>query len=432
MSEARKPPATARPHSGGMTIAEKILARRSGKSRVGPGDLVTVDVDTVILFDNNFMPNRWREILALNDPDRIIVVFDHRVPAPNAQVASAQRTGRAFVERFGIRRFHDVGAHQGISHQLVADHGYALPGSVLLCSDSHTCSAGVFNCLARGVGQPDIVLAAVKHETWFQVGETVRYTLTGQLPRAVTTKDAFLQIAGTHGDHATQNIEFGGPGIAALSISARKTLTTMAAELSAEFATFEPDPVMIDWVRARNPAPFEAVYPDADARYAAVRDVELSTLEPLVALPDSVIGNSRPVAEAAGIRIDQAFIGSCANGTLEDLTLAAQVVAGRQVAPGVRFIVTPGSQQIYRDALRSGVIAQLAEAGAVITPPTCGACGGGHLGALGPDETCITATTRNFKGRMGDPSARIFMASPVTVAASALTGLITDPREFLQ
>ncbi len=415
-----------------MTVAEKILARHAGRDRVGPGDLVTVDVDTVVLFDNNFMPNRWREILAIDDPSRIIVVFDHRAPAPNAQVAAAHRTGRAFATRWGITRLHDVGATQGIAHQLVADHGYALPGSVLLCSDSHTCSAGVFNCIARGVGQPDIVLAAIRHQTWFQVGATVRYELHGTLARAVTTKDAFLQMAGVHGDHATQNVEFGGPGIAGLSISARKTLTTMAAELSAEFATFEPDPVLLEWVRARNDAPFEPAWPDADARYAAVRRVDLSALEPLVAFPDTVIGNSHPVAAAAGTKIDQAFVGSCANGTLEDLALAAQVVSGRTVAPGVRFIVTPASQTVWRDAARTGILATLADAGAVITPPTCGACGGGHLGALGPDEVCITATTRNFKGRMGDPTARIYMGSPATVAASALTGTITDPREFLQ
>lgn len=415
----------------GMTIAEKILARRSGQARVGPGDLVTVPVDTVILFDNNFMQNRWREILKVNDPDSIIVVFDHRVPAATQQSATAQRIGREFVARFGIKRFHDVGYDQGISHQLVADHGYALPGDVLLCSDSHTCGAGVFNCIARGVGQPDIVYAAVKNETWFRVGETIRYELKGTLAAAVTTKDAFLQIAGRHGDHATQNVEFGGPALAGLSISARKTLTTMAAELSAEFATFEPDDVMLDWVRARNPKPFEAVYPDADARYLAVREVDLGSLEPLVAFPDSVIENSQPVSAAAGTPIDQAFVGSCANGTLEDLTLVAQVLQGRRVSPRVRFIVTPGSQTIYREAVRNGVIGTLLDAGAVVTPATCGACGGGHMGVLGPNETCITATTRNFKGRMGDPSAKIYMGSPATVAASAIAGTITDPREFL-
>lgn len=415
----------------GMTIAEKILANKGRLKQVGPGDLVTVEVDTVILFDNNFMTNRWREILRVKDPGRIVVVFDHRVPAATQASAVAQKIGREFVAKFGIRRFHDVGYSQGISHQLVADHGYALPGSVLLCSDSHTCSAGVFNCVARGVGQPDIVYAAIKNETWFRVGETVRYEFEGRLPRAVTTKDAFLQIAGQHGDHATQNVEYGGAGMQYLSINARKTLTTMSAELSAEFATFEPDEAMIEWVRARNPAPFEPVYPDRDAKYLAVRSVDLSALEPLVAFPDSVVGNSHTVAAAAGTAVDQAFIGSCANGTLDDLQLAAQVLEGRRVSPKVRLIVTPGSQTIYREALRLGVIATLADAGAVVTPATCGACGGGHLGLLGPNETCITASTRNFKGRMGDPSAKIYMGSPATVAASAITGVITDPREFL-
>jgi 3-isopropylmalate/(R)-2-methylmalate dehydratase large subunit len=415
----------------GMTIAEKILAKKGGLARVVPGDLVTVAVDTVILFDNNFMTNRWREILKVNDPDSLIVVFDHRVPAATQASATAHRIGREFVERFGIKRFHDVGYSQGIAHQLVADHGYALPGSVLLCSDSHTCSGGVFNCIARGVGQPDIVYAACKNETWFRVGETVSYDLVGRLPRAVTAKDAFLQIAGEYGDHATMNVEFGGAGMQGLSINARKTLTTMAAELSAEFATFEPDDVMLEWVRARNPAPFEPVFPDADANYAAVRKINLGALEPLVAYPDSVINNSRPVGDAAGTRIDQAFIGSCANGTLDDLTLAAAVLDGRRVSSKVRLIVTPASQMVYREALKQGVIATLIEAGAVVTPATCGACGGGHMGVLGPDETCITATTRNFKGRMGDPSAKIYMGSPATVAASAITGVITDPREFL-
>ena len=284
----------------GMTIAEKILAKKSGEARVAPGDLVTVEVDTVVMIDNSFTAGRWREILKLKDPDRLVVVFDHRVPASTQDSAEAHRTGRRFVEKFGIRRFHDVGYHQGISHQLVADHGYALPGSVLVCSDSHTCSAGVFNCIARGVGEPDVLYAAIKGETWFRVGETVRYELHGTLSPAVTAKDAFLQISGEHGDHATQNVEFGGPGIASLSIPARKTLTTMGAELSAEFATFEADDVMEEWLRARNPQPFECIRPDRDARYAAVRRIELSTLEPLVAFPDSVIRNSKPVAAAAG------------------------------------------------------------------------------------------------------------------------------------
>ncbi|HLF38758.1 MAG TPA: aconitase/3-isopropylmalate dehydratase large subunit family protein [Burkholderiales bacterium] len=414
-----------------MTIAEKILARKSGRKKVAPGDLVTVEVDTVVMIDNSFIASRWRNIQKVRDPARIVVVFDHRVPASTEDAAAAHRTGRQFVEKFGIKRFHDVGYDQGISHQLVADHGYALPGTVLVCSDSHTCSGGVFNCIARGVGEPDVVYSAIKGETWFRVGETVRYELAGKLSLAVTTKDAFLQIAGQHGDHATQNIEWGGPGVAGLSIAARKTLTTMSAELSAEFSTFEPDQTMLDWVRSRNPALFEPVYRDDDAKYAAVRKVDLARLEPLVAFPDSVIENSRPVAAAAGTRIDQAFIGSCANGTMDDLELTARILRGRRVAPTVRLIVTPGSQSVFREAARAGIVTALVEAGAVVTPSTCGACGGGHLGILGPNETCITASTRNFKGRMGDSSAKIYMGSPATVAASAVRGVIADPREFL-
>jgi 3-isopropylmalate/(R)-2-methylmalate dehydratase large subunit len=390
-----------------------------------------VDVDTVILFDNNFVASIWREILKLHDPERIVVTLDHRVPAPHQAAAAAHRTCRAFVKRFGIKRFHDVGHDQGISHQLVADHGYALPGSVLLCSDSHTCSAGVFNCLARGVGGPDIMYAATKGTTWFRCGETVRYELTGKLSKAVTAKDAFLQIAGVHGAHTTQNVEYGGPGIANLSINARKTLTTMSAELSAEFATFEPDEVMLSWVRARNPNAFEPVYPDADARYLAVRKIDLGGLEPLVALPDTVVNNSQPVKAVAGTRIDQAYIGSCANGTMDDLELAASVVKGRRVAAGTRLIVVPASATVYREAVKRGVIETLLDAGAMIGPPTCGACGGGHMGVLAAEEVCITSSTRNFKGRMGDPSSKVYMASPATVAASAIRGVITDPREFL-
>ena len=415
----------------GMTIAEKILARKSGQAKVGPGDLVTVKVDTVVLFDNNFMPSIWQDVLKLDYPERVLVILDHRVPAPTIQSASAHRTARQFVEKFNIARFHDVGGTQGICHQVVADQGYALPGTVLVCSDSHTCSAGAFNCIARGVGGPDVIYSAAKGETWFRVGATVRYELTGALRDGVTTKDVFLHIAGSYGDHATQNVEFGGPALASLGMSARKTLSTMGAELSCEFATFEADEVLADYLRACGATEFEPVYPDRGANYFDVRQIDLNTLEPLVALPDSVLRNSSPISAVAGTRVDQAFIGSCANGTLDDLTLAARVLAGRKVSARTRLIVTPASQHVYLQALRSGAIAALAEAGAVITNPTCGACGGAHMGLLGPDEVCITASTRNFKGRMGDPSARIYMASPATVAASAIKGVITHPGEFL-
>ena len=414
----------------GMTAIEKILARNSGLARVRPGDIVTTKVETVILFDNNFMETSWREILHVHDPAKIVVVFDHRAPASHVLSAKAHQTGRAFVKQFGIERFHDIGFHQGISHALVADHGYGLPGTVLLCSDSHTCSAGVFNLAARGVGAPDMTYAVAKGETWFRVGETIRYDLCGALRPGVSAKDVFLHLANTHGDHATMNVEYGGPALAGLSMNARRTISTMSAELSVEFATFEPDQIMIDYVQARTDAPFEPVWPDTNADYADKRVIDLNLIEPLVALPDAVLNNARAVGDVAGTDIDQAFIGSCANGTLDDLAVAARVLAGRRVADGIRLVVTPATQSIYRAAMAEGYIQTIVEAGGVVTNATCGACGGGSMGLLGPGEICITASTRNFKGRMGDAAARIYMASPATVAASAIAGVIASPMDY--
>lgn len=414
----------------GMTIAEKILARASGAATIAPGDLAVVDVDLSVMIDLSFSRSSWREVLKVHDPDKVAVVFDHEVPAATRESAAMHARGREFVRRFGIKRFHDVGPDQGISHVVVAENAYALPGTVMACSDSHTCSAGALNCVARGLGAPDLLYAITTGKTWFLVGETVRYDLTGRLAEGVSTKDLFLHIAQEYGDHANQNIEFGGPALAHLSIDARRTLTTMGAELSAEFATFEPDDVLIDYIKARNPAPFEPQYPDADAAYARRETIALDQLEPLVALPDKVVRNAVPVGQVAGEKVDQAFIGSCANGTFDDLAEAARVLAGRKVAPGVRLIVTPGSQRIFAAATRAGHIQTLLDAGAVVTPATCGACFGGHMGVLGPGETCITASTRNFKGRMGDTTARIYMASPATVAASAAAGVIAHPGKI--
>lgn len=414
----------------GMNVAEKILARSSGRSHVKPGDVVVVEFETAVLIDWTFNGNN-REILRVNDPDKVVIVFDHSVPAPDRESAQVQRYGREFAQRFGITRFHDVGAGQGISHVVVGDNGYAIPGTVLICSDSHTCAAGAFNCAARGTGAPDVAYGVTTGSTWFQVVPSVRYELRGKLSEGVSAKDLFLHIADVYGDHTNQNVEFGGPALASLPMNARRTLATMGAELSAEFVIFEPDSILIEYVKARNPIEFEPQYPDADATYAAKRAVQLDDIEPLVAQPDGVIQNSVPVRALANIRIDQAFIGSCANGMLEDLADAAKVLKGRRVAPGVRLLVTPGSQAIFRAAMDAGYVQTLMEAGAVVTPSTCGACLGGHMGVLGAGETCITSSTRNFKGRMGDPSARIYMASSATVAASAVAGTITHPGQVL-
>ncbi|MBI3515326.1 MAG: 3-isopropylmalate dehydratase large subunit [Proteobacteria bacterium] len=417
----------------GMTMTEKILARAGKTAQVKPGDVAVVDVATAVLLDMSFLPEGWVEILKVHDPNKVAIIYDHMVPAPTIQAATCQTIGRAFAAKFGIERLHDVGAEQGIAHAVVADRGYALPGSVLVCADSHTCAGGAFNCAARGVGGPDMLYAVTTGKAWFKVGETARYDFIGKLKPGVSAKDIFLTIAGTHGAHVNQNVEYGGPGMSSLSINGRRTLATMGTELSADFVIFEPDDALVDYMRERNPgAAFELTKPDADAAYAVRRTIDLGSLEPLVALPDAVVNNSVKVSQVAGQKIDQAFIGSCANGTLDDLAVAAKVVKGRKVAKGVRLIVTPGTQATFRAALKAGYVETLLEAGAVVTPATCGACIGGHMGVLGPNEVCITASTRNFKGRMGDPSSRVFMGSPATVAASALAGTITSAAEFFQ
>jgi 3-isopropylmalate/(R)-2-methylmalate dehydratase large subunit len=410
-----------------MTMVEKILARASGQAAVAAGDFVVVDVDMTVMLDMSLHAGTRRELLKVHDPDKIAMIFDHTVPAPDRAAAEAHRAGREFVKRFGITRFHDVGRDQGISHVIIGENGYALPGTVLVCSDSHSCAGGAYNCAARGVGYPDTVYAAATGKAWFRVGQTVRYDLEGRLPAGVFAKDVFLHIANAYGEHATRNVEFGGPGLASLPIDARRTLATMGAELSAEFVTFECDRVLEDYVRPRASRPFAPQHPDPGANYIARRRIDLSAAEPMVALPDALVNNAVPLRQVEGVPIHQAFIGSCANGNFDDLAAAAHVLAGKRVAPGVRLLVTPGSQAVYRQALAAGHIQVLMEAGAVVTPSTCGACFGGHMGVLGPGETCITASTRNFKGRMGDPTARIYMASPATVAASAAAGHIAHP-----
>ena len=413
-----------------MNVVEKILSASAQGQMVRPGDLVTVDVATAVMHDLFFIKVLWREPLKVLHPDRLVIIFDHIVPGNTPEMAEAHQRARDFAQHVGIRRFHDIGIDGGICHQIIADKAYALPGTVLTCTDSHTSSAGAFNCAARGTAQLDMTAAITTGKNWFQVGETIRYEFESRLKPGVSAKDLFLYMAEVYGDHAGQNLEFSDPG-AALSMNVRRTLCTMATELSAEFAVFEFDEQLRQFLAERGARPYTPVMPDANARYLDVRRIDLGVIEPLVAKPDRVVKNSVPVGDVAGIRIQQAFIGSCANGTLDDLEVAASVVAGHKVAPGVRFIVTPASQAIYLEASRRGYLATLVEAGAIVTNSTCGPCAGVSFGSLAAGETCITASTRNFKGRMGSKDAKIYMASPATVAASALRGEITHPSHFL-
>jgi 3-isopropylmalate/(R)-2-methylmalate dehydratase large subunit len=412
-----------------MTIIEKILARRAGLEEAHAGDVVVCEVDMTVLIDLQFA-TLWQDPTRIADPKRLAVIMDHAVPAPSVNDADGGVRARTFARRFGIERFFDVGRH-GICHQVIAENGLARPGEILTCTDSHTCAAGAYNNAARGLGPIEVYSVMCTGKTWFQVAPTIRYELLGAKPEVVSGKDIFLHIAGTHGDATNHNLEFGGPGLPSVPMNDRRTIATQGAEVSADFTTFPADEICLDFLQERigeRPMPVEA---DPDAPYADVRQVNLSALTPWVARPGKVADNALPVSQLERRKVDQCFIGSCANGQIEDLRIAAEMLRGRRVAPGVRLIVTPASQAVYAQAVREGYVETLADAGAIVTNSTCGACFGYHMGLLGAGEVCITASTRNFKGRMGSPDAEIYMASPRTVAAAAIAGEIIDPQEVL-
>jgi 3-isopropylmalate/(R)-2-methylmalate dehydratase large subunit len=408
-------------------MIENLLARKAGVEQVKPGDTVTVDVDMCVLIDLQFATS-WLQPTRIHDPDRVAVIMDHAVPAPSLKDAAGGPRARKFVADFGIGKFFDVGRH-GICHQVIAENGLARPGEVLACTDSHTCAGGAYNTAARGLGPAEVYSILCTGQTWFQVAPTIRYEFVGAKPDDVSGKDIFLYLADKYGDAANTNLEFGGPGLAGVPMNDRRTIATQGAEISADFSTFGVDDVLRDFLAERGVEDFRAADADPDAAYLDVRQIDLSSLEPYVARPGTVSRNGVPVGDIEARKIDQAFIGSCANGQLEDLRIAAGILRGRTVAPGVRLLVTPASQQVYRDAMRLGYLQDIADAGGVVTNSTCGACFGYHMGVVGPGEVCITSSTRNFTGRMGSTEAEIYMASPATVAASAIAGVITDPRK---
>jgi 3-isopropylmalate/(R)-2-methylmalate dehydratase large subunit len=411
----------------GMTIIEKILARAAGRDEVEVGEYVVCGVDMTVLIDLQFAM-MWTSPTRVVDPDRLAVIMDHAVPAPSVNVADAGVRAREFVRQHGVKQFFDIGRH-GICHQVIAENGLARPGEILTCTDSHTCAGGAYNTAARGLGPAEVYSIMCTGKTWFEVAPTYRYDLVGEMPGVITGKDVFLHIAGTWGDATNHNLEFGGEGLASVPMNDRRTIATQGAEVSADFTTFPADERCREFLDARSERPYVAADPDPDATYEAVREVNLSELEPYIARPGGVANNAVPISEIEERPVNQCFIGSCANGQLEDLRIAAETLRGHKVAPGVRLIVTPASQAVYTDAVKAGYVEAIAEAGAVVTNSTCGACFGYHMGVLGAGEVCLTASTRNFKGRMGSPDAEIYMASPFTVAAAAVAGHIVDPRK---
>ena len=303
------------------------------------GDTVTVDVDMTVMIDLQFAAG-WTTPLKIADPDKVAIVMDHAVPAPTLQDAAGGPRARQFAHDFGIERFYDVGRH-GICHQVIAENGLALPGQVLACTDSHTCAGGAYGTAARGLGPIEVYAIMCTGQTWLTVAPTIRYELVGERPTYVSGKDVFLHIAGRWGDVPNLNLEYGGPGLASLPMNDRRTIATQGAEISADYSTFEVDEICRAFLDTVTDALWEAADPDPGTAYADVRQVDLSSLVPYVALPGTVSNNSFPVTEVEQRRLDQCFIGSCANGQLDDLRITADVLRGKQVASGVRLIVTP-------------------------------------------------------------------------------------------
>lgn len=415
-------------------MSEKILAAHAGLDTVKPGDTITCKVDWTVCHDMFFNvdgQDMYKGVTHLDHPERCLILLDHSVPAATSRDALGGVYARDFVKKHGVSNFIDVGDH-AVIHQALAERGYAAPGRLIAGGDSHTCAAGALNAAARGFGPADITYLFCTGETWYQVAPTILYRLHGKLPVGCTGKDVFLFIAGTYGDATGHSVEFGGDGIANLTIPQRQSIATMCAEINAEFAIFPCDAVLEEYLYSRGDETINAVAPDEDAQYADIRDIDLSKIVPYVAKPHFIPMNCVPVTEIQGLPINQVVIGSCSNGRIEDLKVAAEMMKGRHTAPGVRFIITPASQRIYLQAVKEGLVETLVEAGCVVTNATCGCCYGGHMGLLGPGERCLSTTTRNFKGRLGSPESEVLLCSPATAAASAIVGVITDPRDIIK
>ena len=420
----------------GKTFAEKVLAKKAGLKEVRPGQIVTVRPDHLLSHDNTaaIVEKLTGDLAEFGVCSRElhVVVLDHVVPAASEKDAANHKAIREYVRKHGIRYFYDVGV--GVCHQVMVEKGLALPGMVIVGSDSHTCMYGALGVFATGIDRTEASALILTCETWFKVPESIRIDLRGSLGPAVTAKDLILTIIGELGaDGANyQSVEFHGrPG--SLTIDDRLTVANMGIEMGAKAAVFEADKVAADYLKSIGvpPKSYEPVWADADAAYARRMEYDLSRVVPVVAKPHTV-DNVVPVGEVEGTPIEQFLLGTCTNGRVSDFELAASILKGRRVADGARLLLLPASREVLRQAMASGAIDTLVEAGGMLLPPGCGPCLGAHMGVLAPGERCLSTSNRNFKGRMGGGKADIFLASPATVAASALHGAIHDPRKEIR
>lgn len=415
----------------GQTFVEKVLARKAGLGSVVPGQIVTVRPDKLLTHDNTAdISNKFRRIGVdkVANPDINVIVLDHVVPAANETYATNHQIIREFVAEQGISAFYDVG--EGICHQVLPEKGHAWPGAVIVGSDSHTTTHGAFGAFSAGIGRTEAAAVMATGEIWLRVPESLRVVIDGELSERVMAKDVILYVIGDlRADGANYcSVEFGGETVRAMSVASRMVLTNMAAEMGAKNGVVEPDEKTRAWLAGRVDHEYEEVHADPDATYGRVMTYDASEIVPQVAKPHTV-DNVAPVTEVAGTPIDQALVGTCTDGRLEDLAAAAEIVRGKQVASGVRMLVLPASREVLLAAIEEGYVSDLVNAGATLLNPGCGPCLGAHEGCMAPGEVTISTANRNFKGRMGSKDAFIYLGSPATVAASALTGVITDPRE---
>ena len=414
------------------TLAEKILSRAAGRD-VKAGEITLVKLDFVMGQDGTspLAIKAFREMggTRVFDPKRIAFVIDHSAPSPNHGVSQLHALMREFATETGIILY-DIG--EGVCHQLLPERGHVAPGDVVIGADSHTCTYGALGAFATGVGSTDLAAGMIAGKTWFRVPSTIKLTFDGELPTGVFSKDLALAMARElTADGATYKaLEITGSALAPLSMDARFTISNMAIEVGAKVGLMVPDRTTLEWAQRYADHDFEPLYPDDDAPYEREIVIDASRLTPLVAKPHRV-DNVAPVEEVDGTPVQQAFIGTCTNGRLEDLQIAAKILAGRKVAPSTRLIIAPASKRVLLDAMRTGIVETLIEAGAVFVTPGCGCCVGTHNGVPSDNENVISTANRNFKGRMGNPNAFIYLASPATVAASAIEGRITDPRRYL-
>jgi len=413
------------------TISEKILENASGAREVKPGDFVKAEVDVALNHDvTSVIAFEAMKKMGRNRvwcPDKIVIVLDHVSPPSSINSARVHKIIRTFAREQEIKNLYDVGS--GVCHQILPEKGFVQPGKLVVGADSHTCTHGAFGAFATGVGSTDMGAILATGKTWLKVPETINVEINGKTRDFVHAKDLILRTAKEIGvSGATyMALEFSGGTVRGLSMAGRMTLCNMAIELGAKNGIIEPDKVTFDWLNDRTREYYTPIYSDKNANYVKTFEIDVTEMAPQVACPHNV-DNVKPVSEL-DVKIDQAFIGSCTNGRLEDLKQAHAILKGRTVHKDVRLLLSPASREIYKEALDLGMIADFLDAGAVVLNPGCTACFGGHIGLLGPGEVGISTSNRNFKGRQGSPQAMVYLSNAAVAAASAITGYITHPKE---